>query len=193
MSMIFRSVVHGALSAIDRALEGQVERISLLESQSRKHWKRILVATSLTQSINDVRTCISEALSRFATVATTLNTIQVSVDRSSFSPDARAFGSFPFSDELSKLRKVDAEYHHVKSKSECLETTRDEIRSSILKHLREPKNRFVWLRSSPGTGKTAISMGVASTLGSQERFPSTLALQIAAFNAEYKSFGSQLH
>ncbi|KAF8335421.1 uncharacterized protein EI90DRAFT_2868620, partial [Cantharellus anzutake] len=66
----------------------------------------------------------------------------------------------------------------------------------------------VWLRGSPGTGKTAISMSVASTLDSQgtlaasffwdknqqgtgldsiERFPSTLALQLSAFNAEYKS------
>ncbi|KAF8335439.1 uncharacterized protein EI90DRAFT_2843035, partial [Cantharellus anzutake] len=69
-------------------------------------------------------------------------------------------------------------------------------------------NRFVWLRGSPGTGKTAISMSVASTLDNQgtlaasffwdknqqgtgldsiERFPSTLARQLAEFNAEYKS------
>ncbi|KAF8314124.1 uncharacterized protein EI90DRAFT_2874203, partial [Cantharellus anzutake] len=69
-------------------------------------------------------------------------------------------------------------------------------------------SRFVWLRGSPGTGKTAISIHVASILDSQdnlaasffwdknrkgtgldsiERFPSTLALQLAAFNAEYKS------
>ncbi|KAF8337015.1 uncharacterized protein EI90DRAFT_2968768 [Cantharellus anzutake] len=38
---------------------------------------------------------------------------------------------------------------------------------SILDHLKEPKNRFVWLRESPGTGKTAISMSVASTVESQ--------------------------
>ncbi|KAF8335433.1 uncharacterized protein EI90DRAFT_329647 [Cantharellus anzutake] len=146
------------------------------------------------QSINGVRTCISEALSRFATVATTLNllnTIQVSVDY-----------------ELSKLPKVNAEYYRVESKSECLKTTRDKIRGSILEYLRDPKNRFVWLRGSPGTGKTAISMSVASTLDKQHtlaasffwdknqegtgldsisRFPSTLARQLAAFNAEYQN------
>ncbi|KAF8311108.1 uncharacterized protein EI90DRAFT_1052858 [Cantharellus anzutake] len=182
------------LKDLHLALEDQVKRIKPLESQSRKPLKKIFTAGSLAQSINGVRTCISEALSRFATVATTLNllnTIQVSVDY-----------------ELSKLPKVGAEYYRVKSKSECLETTRDTIRSSILEYLRDPKNRFVWLRGSPGTGKTAISMSVASTLDKQrtlaasffwdknqegtgldsiERFPSTLARQLAAFNAEYKS------
>ncbi|KAF8329696.1 uncharacterized protein EI90DRAFT_2832802, partial [Cantharellus anzutake] len=51
--------------------------------------------------------------------------------------------------------------------SECLKTTRDGIQSAILSHLREPRNRFVWLRGSPGTGKTAISMSVASALDNQ--------------------------
>ncbi|KAF8335462.1 uncharacterized protein EI90DRAFT_2855742, partial [Cantharellus anzutake] len=62
---------------------------------------------------------------------------------------------------------ADAEYYNVKSKSECLKTTRDKIRRSILNRLRDPKNRFVWLRGSPGTGKTAISISVASTLDKQ--------------------------
>ncbi|KAF8338853.1 uncharacterized protein EI90DRAFT_2877077, partial [Cantharellus anzutake] len=65
----------------------------------------------------------------------------------------------------------------------------------------------VWLRGSPGTGKTAISMSVASTLkkegmlaasffwdknqkgtglDSLEKFPSTLARQLAIFNNDFK-------
>ncbi|KAF8335465.1 uncharacterized protein EI90DRAFT_332295 [Cantharellus anzutake] len=176
------------------ALEEQFKRIKSLQSQNRNLFKKIFNAGPLAQSIDDVRMCISVALSRFATAATTLNllnTIQASVDY-----------------ELSKLPKANAEYYRVKSKSECLKTTRDKIRGSILEYLGGPKNRFVWLRGSPGTGKTAISMSVASTLDKQrtlaasffwdknqegtgldsiERFPSTLARQLAAFNAEYKS------
>ncbi|KAF8318286.1 uncharacterized protein EI90DRAFT_111717 [Cantharellus anzutake] len=173
------------------ALEEQVREIRSLES--RTPWKRIISAGTITQSINGVKACISNALFRFATVATTLNllnTIQSSVDY-----------------ELGKLPRTEAEYFSVNSKSECLPTTRDKIRSSILDHLKEPKNRFVWLRGSPGTGKTAISISTASALDDKgilaasffwdknqkgkgldsiERFPSTLALQLAAFNIEYK-------
>ncbi|KAF8309941.1 uncharacterized protein EI90DRAFT_2881420, partial [Cantharellus anzutake] len=65
----------------------------------------------------------------------------------------------------------------------------------------------VWLRGSPGTGKTAICRSIASTfqregtlaasffwdknqrgvgLDSLERFPSTLARQLALFNGDFK-------
>ncbi|KAF8336490.1 uncharacterized protein EI90DRAFT_2870968, partial [Cantharellus anzutake] len=91
--------------------------------------------------------------------------------------------------------------------SECLENTRVRIQESILDHLEKQEHRFVWLRGSPGTGKTAISMSVASTLYEQSRlaasffwdknrkgaglasiehFPSTLAHQLAMFNTEYE-------
>ncbi|KAF8314327.1 uncharacterized protein EI90DRAFT_2876984, partial [Cantharellus anzutake] len=91
--------------------------------------------------------------------------------------------------------------------SECLENTRVQIQESILDHLEKREHRFVWLRGSPGTGKTAISMSVASALDEQgclaasffwdknrkgegldsiEHFPSTLACQLALFNAEYE-------
>ncbi|KAF8330914.1 uncharacterized protein EI90DRAFT_2828925, partial [Cantharellus anzutake] len=91
--------------------------------------------------------------------------------------------------------------------SECLENTRVRIQESILDHLENREHRFVWLRGSPGTGKTAISMRVASTfdkqnrlaasffwdknrkgagLASIENFPSTLARQLALFNTEYE-------
>ncbi|KAF8341563.1 uncharacterized protein EI90DRAFT_1754465 [Cantharellus anzutake] len=66
--------------------------------------------------------------------------------------------------EISKLRRAPAEHIYVKSKSECLPGTRDKIQKSLLEHLKEAKDRFVWLRGSPGMGKTAISMSVASTL-----------------------------
>ncbi|KAF8313923.1 uncharacterized protein EI90DRAFT_2884548, partial [Cantharellus anzutake] len=91
--------------------------------------------------------------------------------------------------------------------SKCLENTRVRIQESILDHLEKQEHRFVWLRGSPGTGKTAISMSVASTLAQQRRlaasffwdknqkgtgldsiehFPSTLARQLALFNTEYE-------
>ncbi|KAF8327978.1 uncharacterized protein EI90DRAFT_2850423, partial [Cantharellus anzutake] len=68
-------------------------------------------------------------------------------------------------------------------------------------------NRFVWLRGSPGSGKTAIAMSVASALevqgalaasffwdknrtgsglNSTERFPSTLAHQLASFDEDFR-------
>ncbi|KAF8328606.1 uncharacterized protein EI90DRAFT_3017645 [Cantharellus anzutake] len=81
------------------------------------------------------------------------------------------------------------------------------IQESLLKYLKRAGNRFVWLRGSPGTGKTAISMSVASTLKEQgmlaasffwdknqtgtgldsiKLFPSTLACQLASFNEDFK-------
>ncbi|KAF8324841.1 uncharacterized protein EI90DRAFT_2213321 [Cantharellus anzutake] len=109
--------------------------------------------------------------------------------------------------ELSRLKPAPAEHIHVKSKSECLPTTQDKIQESILNHLKDTKNRFVWLRGSPGSGKTAIAMSVASTLEAQgtlaasffwdknqtgsgldstKRFPSTLAHQLASFDEDFK-------
>ncbi|KAF8328596.1 uncharacterized protein EI90DRAFT_2870129, partial [Cantharellus anzutake] len=66
----------------------------------------------------------------------------------------------------------------------------------------------IWLRGSPGMGKTAISMSVASALEKEgilaasffwnknqtglgldsiEQFPSTLAHQLASFNKDFKA------
>ncbi|KAF8326202.1 uncharacterized protein EI90DRAFT_2930661, partial [Cantharellus anzutake] len=109
--------------------------------------------------------------------------------------------------ELSRLKPAPAEHIHVKSKSKCLPTTQTKTRKLILDHLEDAKNRFVWLRGSPGTGKTAIAMSVASTLKMQgtlaasffwdknqtglgldstKQFPSTLAHQLARFNEDFK-------
>ncbi|KAF8328591.1 uncharacterized protein EI90DRAFT_2925794, partial [Cantharellus anzutake] len=81
------------------------------------------------------------------------------------------------------------------------------MRQSVLEHLGEVQNRFFWLRGSPGTGKTAISLSIASTLAHQgrlaasffwdknqkdsgldstEMFPSTLARQLAVFSEDFK-------
>ncbi|KAF8343050.1 uncharacterized protein EI90DRAFT_2903345, partial [Cantharellus anzutake] len=81
------------------------------------------------------------------------------------------------------------------------------MQKSILEHLRKARTRFVWLRGSPGTGKTAISMSIASTLHEQhnlaasffwdknqkgtgldslEGFPSTLSRQLAHWSDDFK-------
>ncbi|KAF8343042.1 uncharacterized protein EI90DRAFT_2902689, partial [Cantharellus anzutake] len=81
------------------------------------------------------------------------------------------------------------------------------MQRSILEHLKKARTRFVWLRGSPGTGKTAISLSIASTLDKQhnlaasffwdknqkgtgldslERFPSTLARQLAHWSEDFK-------
>ncbi|KAF8338810.1 uncharacterized protein EI90DRAFT_2908151, partial [Cantharellus anzutake] len=81
------------------------------------------------------------------------------------------------------------------------------MQKSLLNHLKAAENRFVWLRGSPGTGKTAISLSVASTLekegvlaasffwdknqketglDSLDKFPSTLARQLAIFSGDFK-------
>ncbi|KAF8331408.1 uncharacterized protein EI90DRAFT_1019413 [Cantharellus anzutake] len=81
------------------------------------------------------------------------------------------------------------------------------MQDSLLNHLRNAESRFVWLRGSPGTGKTAICKSISSTLDRQgalaasffwdknrkgtgldsiEMFPSALAYQLAHFSADYE-------
>ncbi|KAF8328580.1 uncharacterized protein EI90DRAFT_3126013 [Cantharellus anzutake] len=81
------------------------------------------------------------------------------------------------------------------------------MRQSVLEHLGEVQNRCFWPHDSPGTGKTAISLSIASTLANQgrlavsffwdknqkdsgldsaEMFPSTLAQQLAIFSEDFK-------
>ncbi|KAF8333234.1 uncharacterized protein EI90DRAFT_643170 [Cantharellus anzutake] len=183
--------ISDVIQQFNSALQGLLERIEALKRQ--KLAKRVIRATEITQEVSSVKSCIGDAISRFTTAATTLNllhTIRLSVDY-----------------ELLKLHKVDAQYSSVISRSECLESTRVEIQRSILDRLKERGHRFVWLRGSPGTGKTAISTSVASTLDKRNHlaasffwdknqkgtgldsikyFPSTLARQLASFNAEYE-------
>lgn len=107
---------------------------------------------------------------------------------------------------LEKLRVADAGYRGV-PKEQCLPTTRVDIRKSIMSHLNDPSNRFVWLRGPPGTGKTAIAKSVAEDLDVEGRlaasfffdksggtehtnnlmlFVSTLARQLADFYVSYR-------
>src|SRR5258708_22012383 len=106
-----------------------------------------------------------------------------------------------------RLKPAVADYENVKSKSECLPGTQAKIQESILGHIMQGKSRFCWLRGSPGTGKTAISMSVASTLDKQhklaasffwdknqrgtgldsiDKFPSTIAHQLSVFSENFK-------
>ncbi|KAF8328589.1 uncharacterized protein EI90DRAFT_3126044 [Cantharellus anzutake] len=119
---------------------------------------------------------------------------------------AQQFAILSRGSELSRLARAPAKYTSVRSKSECHSSTRIETQESLHKHLKEAGNRFVWLRGSPGTGKTAVSMSVASALegilaasffwdknqtgtglDSIEQFPSTLAHQLASFNKDFKA------
>lgn len=51
----------------------------------------------------------------------------------------------------------------------CLPGTRTAIHDAILKHLDSPSLRYVFLRGSPGTGKSAITMTLARELEKQNR------------------------
>ncbi|KAF8340415.1 uncharacterized protein EI90DRAFT_3035477 [Cantharellus anzutake] len=154
---------------------------------------RIASASDVTQRINSVKTCINNAVTSFSTEAAILNllhTIQSSMRT-----------------ELSRLPRVPAEHTFVTAKSECLEGTRELIQRSIVEHLKKAGNRFVWLRGSPGTGKTAICLSIASNLETQrvlaasffwdknqpgtgldtiKQFPTTLAHQLSRFSEEFK-------
>ena len=102
---------------------------------------------------------------------------------------------------------ADAEYINV-TKSQCFETTRTGIRESITELLNHHNGRFIWLRGSPGTGKTAIAKSIADSLAREKRlaasffwdktgsrantnsielFPSTLASQLAMFSRDYEA------
>ena len=114
---------------------------------------------------------------------------------------------YSWPDALSKLPVADAEYVNV-TKNQCFETTRTGIRESITELINHHNGRFIWLRGSPGTGKTAIAKSMADSLARDKRlaasffwdktgrrsntnsielFPSTLASQLATFNRDYEA------
>ena len=114
---------------------------------------------------------------------------------------------YSWPDALSKLPVADAEYISV-TKSQCFETTRTGIRGFITELFDHHNGRFIWLRGSPGTGKTAIAKSIAYSLARDKRlagsffwdktgsrantntielFPSTLASQLATFSRDYWS------
>ena len=102
---------------------------------------------------------------------------------------------------------ADAEYISV-TKNQCFETTRTGIRESITELLDHHNDRFIWLRGSPGSGKTAIAKSIADSLARDKRlaasffwdktggranadsielFPPTLANQLAMFSRDYEA------
>ena len=107
---------------------------------------------------------------------------------------------------LKRLDIAEADYLHA-SKDACTPDTRVDMRKTIMGHLNDSSNRFVWLKGSPGTGKTAISKSIAIDLKKQgrlaasfyfektganqfanstDRFSSTLARQLANFHPPYR-------
>ncbi|KAF8338798.1 uncharacterized protein EI90DRAFT_2415721 [Cantharellus anzutake] len=173
-------------------LEEQINEIELLKSQHLA--KRTILAADITKRISGVRTCINNALNSVSTQATILTLLREIEASSQLT--------------LERLPRAAAEHTYVKSKSACRPSTRVKIQKSLLNHLKEAKNRFVWLRGSPEIGKTAISRSIASTLekegtlaasffwdksrtgvglDSLEWFPSTLARQLAIFNGDFKA------
>ena len=74
----------------------------------------------------------------------------------------------PLIDTLSRLSVAEADFREV-AKDECLGETQAELRANIMTLLSTPSARFIFLRGSPGTSKTAISKRVAMELHSQKR------------------------
>ena len=196
--------------------------------QQRTLVSKSISSSDIAQQINDLGACIHKAITHFNVRSFAVVLIDPStIDRYHIDvgDNFESHSHNPFIDrlyvhivlfdsyliirlaELSKLQKAPAEYTAVKSKSECLLDTRERTRESILNHLLRPGNRFVWLRGSPGMGKTSISMSVASALdergvlgasffwdknqgrglNSLDLFPSTLARQLAKHSRDYES------
>jgi hypothetical protein len=67
------------------------------------------------------------------------------------------------SDMITKLPAAKADYES-SPKDACQDDTRVEIRKNIRTTLNSKQQRFVWLRGSPGTGKTAIAKSISAEL-----------------------------
>ena len=109
-------------------------------------------------------------------------------------------------DALRTLNPAAAEFSAV-PKEQCMKQTRVGVLESIIGHFSERDARFVWLRGSPGTGKTAIAKSLcedsdnnqrlaasfffdknrgADGVDSTPRFISTLAFQLGNVNRVYR-------
>ena len=107
---------------------------------------------------------------------------------------------------LDKLNVAKATQSYV-LKEQCAEYTRVDIRKRIAAHLSKGDPRFVWLKGSPGQGKTAIAMSLCQELernnrlaasfffdktrnnhsvDSTDHFVSALAYQLANFDGRYR-------
>ena len=111
-----------------------------------------------------------------------------------------------FLDALRTLNSAAAEFSAV-PKEQCMKQTRVGVLESIVAHFSERGARFVWLRGSPGTGKTAIAKSLCEDLDNNQRlaasfffdknrggddvdstarFISTLAFQLGNVNRVYR-------
>jgi len=92
-------------------------------------------------------------------------------------------------------------------KAPCLSGTRLDVLQGLVSDLKDDQSRLIWLKGSPGRGKSAIAKSVCIELcsdnipvisfffnkdGSQaytastERFASTIALQLARFSLDFE-------
>ena len=71
-------------------------------------------------------------------------------------------------DALRTLNPAAAEFSAV-PKEQCMKQTRVDVLESIIAHFSEHGTRFVWLRGSPGTGKTAIAKSLCEELDNNQR------------------------
>src|ERR1700733_6231929 len=116
-------------------------------------------------------------------------------------------------EQIDPLPRVPA-WFDSSSKRKCLPTTRVSILNSITSHLAQNRPAFIWLRGSPGTGKSTIAKSITAHLGEEKRlasaiyfnkavghdntfsalhFISSIAYQIAKFSpAFFKTLGQRL-
>ncbi|KAF7979091.1 hypothetical protein HWV62_43606 [Athelia sp. TMB] len=155
-------------------------------------FRRALLSPKITASIDSAKNAVESAIRTF----TRVQVIHAAIETHALLVDAT----------LQRLAVAKADYLHA-SKDACTPDTRVDMQATIMQHLDQPSNRFVWLRGSPGTGKTAISKSIAIALKRQgrlaasfyfektganqftdstDRFSTTLARQLANFHLPYR-------
>ncbi|KAF7979095.1 hypothetical protein HWV62_43614 [Athelia sp. TMB] len=168
------------------------KREDLARIQGTGLFKQVVLSSKITEQIQSAKSAVIDAIQTFTRgemIKARLETHTLLVDNT-----------------LDRLDIAKADYLHA-SKDACTPDTRVDMRKTIIGHLNDSSNRFVWLKGSPGTGKTAISKSVAIALQEQvrlaasfyfektgasrfahstDRFSSTLAHQLANFHPPYR-------
>ncbi|KAF7970392.1 hypothetical protein HWV62_24262 [Athelia sp. TMB] len=178
------------IEELGKTLELKVNELARIERKGSL--KRIILASDIAARIGSAKIAVMDAIQTF----TWGEIIKTRID---------AHESL-VNTTLQGLAMAEADYLHA-SKDECNPETRVDIRETIISHLNDPSNRFVWLRGSPGMGKTAISKSIATESEEQKRlaasfffdktgsnpstdstklFTFTLARQLADFHPPYR-------
>ncbi|KAF7971625.1 hypothetical protein HWV62_20736 [Athelia sp. TMB] len=168
------------------------KREDLARIQGTGSFKQVVLSSKITEQIQSAKSAVIDAIQTFTRgemIKARLETHTLLVNNT-----------------LDRLDIAKADYLHA-SKDACTPDTRVDMRKTIIEHLNDSSNRFVWLKGSPGTGKTAISKSVAIALQEQgrlaasfyfektgasrfahstDRFSSTLAHQLANFHPPYR-------